>query len=1031
MPEGEISVYGNVHFGVAWPSGGGGAAGIDIVKPDENALELQAADAKFTYEALSGKASVADLPSVPVKAVKRNGTALTPDAQGAVDVAVPTVDNTLSAQGAAADAKATGDALSGKASVADATLTPIYEGGHTEPFSEWSFDKPATVVIGGFHFNASSGKWSIEFGDQQDPFSYDGEVSGTLNDTEVVFDYSEGIGVVITATRTAYALTSYRLGNDAAHGGLNADKPIPAPAAIPAVVAPSTSATTGQAADAKATGDELAGKLGRSEAEKGFTEWEFEPSIPPNTEMVYEEVVSGSGWRLSSIDPTSSPLITGSIYKGDQESTSISWGSDDYAFVDGEDDTPATYAFTATRTRLRPTAEMEASWNEKASVADATLVPVYSDTPTYSEWTSSDSLSHTIRWNGSLWEVVGEGGFDPPECYDFDATSISSQDLGFTATRTRTDIIGYQLGSQTEKPLAALETLQFKEWFPGGEAKSISDCTSGLKFDWANQDNVNHTVKVLPFCNTGTAANDNSDKAGLVVIPPYVDHKGVRYVVVGVYGGEAASDYNQNLTNIIAPSTVTTIGQYAFQSCTSLTSVSLPEAKSIGGDAFDSCTSLSSISLPAATAIDIRAFAYCEALVSVNFGSTARQSVPTLGIDAFPDLSQSGHTCRIIVPDADYAAWTTNSDWATLTSMGYVFVRHSETEPAERGDIELSANYSDTPKWSDEWTISVSPAGALDGHSLSVIRPDKTVNPGYPDWQLYIDDIAQRPQGTEDSSLLSWSGDDYFSEEFDHITGLIVTAIRQRIDVDSYRMGPNDASNPNKDKLLASKESTEVHLPEGPTDGYTEWVVSPSSDESGNPVWPVWDSVGNGWGIFSNGIEDLWTGDRTGSSDSVLLKFTGTDSGNFIATRRPKYVTIGNNDYALVTKEWMDNIEGRVPSVADLKEKLLTDWELVEGEQYVDEPWSLEYVTDRKGNSYWVCHDSGGDNFMVGNVGDRYATEVSGIDSNGQGPITFRRQTAAQSLFDKSAAGTATLAELNEMVTALYMAFGFSVTHGA
>ena len=64
-----------------------------------------------------------EIPDVPVKAVKRNGTALTPDAQGAVDVEVPAVDNTLAVQGAAADAKATGDALAGKLDTTGGILT--------------------------------------------------------------------------------------------------------------------------------------------------------------------------------------------------------------------------------------------------------------------------------------------------------------------------------------------------------------------------------------------------------------------------------------------------------------------------------------------------------------------------------------------------------------------------------------------------------------------------------------------------------------------------------------------------------------------------------------------------------------------------------------------------------------------------------------------------------------------------------------------------------------------------------------------
>ena len=59
------------------------------------------------------------------------------------------------------------------------------------------------------------------------------------------------------------------------------------------------------------------------------------------------------------------------------------------------------------------------------------------------------------------------------------------------------------------------------------------------------------------------------------------------------------------------------IGDYAFNLCSELTSVSLPVATNIGSSAFESCSSLTSISLPVAARIEYSAFSSCKALTSV------------------------------------------------------------------------------------------------------------------------------------------------------------------------------------------------------------------------------------------------------------------------------------------------------------------------------------------------------------------------------------------------------------------------------
>ncbi len=96
--------------------------------------------------------------------------------------------------------------------------------------------------------------------------------------------------------------------------------------------------------------------------------------------------------------------------------------------------------------------------------------------------------------------------------------------------------------------------------------------------------------------------------------------------------------YCTSLTSVSIPNSVTSIGKYTFYYCDKLTSVDIPNSvTSIGNDAFYNCSSLTSVTIPnSVTSIEPLSFRYCFNLTSV----TIPNSVTSIGNYAFSGCSR-------------------------------------------------------------------------------------------------------------------------------------------------------------------------------------------------------------------------------------------------------------------------------------------------------------------------------------------------------------------------------------------------------
>ena len=145
---------------------------------------------------------------------------------------------------------------------------------------------------------------------------------------------------------------------------------------------------------------------------------------------------------------------------------------------------------------------------------------------------------------------------------------------------------------------------------------------------YSSQDGLlyNKTKSELIFCPDG--------KTGAVTIPSSVTSI-----------GDNAFEGCSGLTSVTIPSSVTSIGTFAFSCCSGLTSVTIPSGvTSIGAQAFSDCCALTSVTIPSSvTSIGTQAFGYwynpCSFLKTIYVASGDAQRIKNMFSSSGEDMS--------------------------------------------------------------------------------------------------------------------------------------------------------------------------------------------------------------------------------------------------------------------------------------------------------------------------------------------------------------------------------------------------------